>query len=568
MNDDPIDGPHDDPIEARARSAAGELIASFTDLDTEAVLRDTLNRSVTQPPTRAGRTRWIALAAAAVLIVGGTVALAVTRSRSTSPSAVSPTSVQPTIAPPSLPSATTDPVHTSVSPTTTPATTAVSTTVQATPVPATMTPATTAAETPALAASVSYLDPPPLLPIVPLTTISVPAAEDGGYAVAIGDTGVVVGQWAYGSEGSNQLDAVDFDGRVRSLPNVDSGVVLAYGPGDVAYLSGPGASVQEFAVIAIPLSGDNAGTIVATAPANINHFLEYPPFSFGHGADGVIHRREFLAGTLVTPYSDSDGSSVGLNAVPATLSGQFVTVVGGGFDAVITSSTGASWALAVDAAPDRANTYVGDSPPAPSENGTGVYVTHIGPNGNPTEDFGEATNWVIAHLQLDGSAIWWSLPDGWQVVASDVWGTVVARHTGTQLELALADFDTLAPCPNPPFEPTSLPTGVSDDLRNGDGGQIIIGDDGQTEPIQPINRDVFHYAGTPGVFINIQVGPSPGLSGTASETVSVLGSTEDLTVIEDGFKTEISHPCGTYTIVAYGISREGFRTFLEGLLPR
>ena len=70
------------------------------------------------------------------------------------------------------------------------------------------------------------------------------------------------------------------------------------------------------------------------------------------------------------------------------------------------------------------------------------YVTHIGPNANPDSDFGEPTMWVVAELDPDGTATWWSLPDGWEVVASDTWGTVLGRHSGTQLELALAAFGT------------------------------------------------------------------------------------------------------------------------------
>ena len=43
-------------------------------------------------------------------------------------------------------------------------------------------------------------------------------------------------------------------------------------------------------------------------------------------------------------------------------------------------------------------------------------------------------------MNPDGTATWWSPPNGWQVVASDIWGTVLARLEGTRLELALADI--------------------------------------------------------------------------------------------------------------------------------
>ncbi len=76
----------DDPIDARARTAADRLIASFTDLDTEAALQAARRGSTFTiiDQREAGRTRWIAVAAAAALIIGGTVALAATRSRTTS----------------------------------------------------------------------------------------------------------------------------------------------------------------------------------------------------------------------------------------------------------------------------------------------------------------------------------------------------------------------------------------------------------------------------------------------------------------------------------------------------
>lgn len=548
----------DDPIDARANAAADRLIASFADLDTESALREARSTAAA-PHTTGGPGRWIALAAAAVLLVGGIVAIAATRSRATTPTAETPTTVASTIGPPILPAATTLPADTTVPIATTPIPTA------ATTVPVTA-PTTTAAVPTDAVWPVSHLDPPPVLPIRPLATFSVGAAESSGFSAAIGDAGVIVGHRLDDSEGSLQLDAVGFDGQVRNLTNIDANTVLAYGPGDVAYLSRQGASIEEFAVVALPLSGDDAGTIVATEPADINEYLEYPPLSFGHGASGVVHRREFLAGTIVAPYVDTDGSPASLDADPASYSGELSTVAGGGFDALITASTGTSWRLPVDAAPDRANTYVGDSPPASGANGTGVFVTHIGPNGDPTRDFGEPTIWVMAVLEQDGTATWWSLPDGWQVIASDIWGTVLGRHTGTKLELALPDFESSAPCPNPPaFEPTALPSGMSADLLPGDGGQIVIGDDGEIEPIEPVDPAWFHYAGPAGVFINIGVGATPGLSGTESEPLTVLDGSVVLTEVEDGFAVRIGQTCGDYTIAGYGISRAEFTTFLEGL---
>ncbi len=196
-----------------------------------------------------------------------------------------------------------------------------------------------------------------------------------------------------------------------------------------------------FAIVAVALSGENAGRAVKSGPADINLFLEYPPLSFGHGRDGVIHRRTYLQEEpLVCDDAGIDEGSVTLDPAPATFVFESPTDEGSGLGGAITSSTGASWTLSVDAAPGRTETYVGALPAAAGPDGRGIYVTHIGPNGDPTVDFGEPTMWVIAALDPDGTATWWSIPDGWQVVASDVWGTVLARQTGTQLELALAEF--------------------------------------------------------------------------------------------------------------------------------
>ena len=414
-----------DPIDERAIAAADRLVASFGDLDTEAALRDARDGSgsMVGERDRSGRVRWIAVAAAVALVIGGTVALAAnvaTRSPNTDAPA-------PSLTPSSVPDTTVE--------TATPVET---TTPNVTDPPATTAPA----ETPAAVSSVSHLDPPPVLPIRSLGTISVPAVGDGSFEVAIGDLGVAVSHRMYGrGDEPIQIDVVDFDGVARTIPNLAAGALLAYGPGDVAYLSQQGAGLQEFGVVAVPLTGDRVGTAVASTPADINLFLEYPPLSFGHGVDGVVHRRSYLRDQPpVMAYVDVDGQPLSWDGAAPTFALESPNDEGGGLGGVITSSAGTSWTLSVDAAPDRAAPFVGASPPAPGPNGSGIYVTHIGPDANPTVDFGEPTMWVIAALEPDGTATWWSIPDGWQVVASDVWGTVLARQTGTQLELALAEF--------------------------------------------------------------------------------------------------------------------------------
>ena len=169
----------------------------------------------------------------------------------------------------------------------------------------------------------------------------------------------------------------------RTVPNINAGALIAYGPGDIAYLTRQGASIQDFAVIVVPLSGDSAGTAVATQPANINLFLEYPPLSFGHGPGEVIHRREYVAETAVAPYVGTDGQPITLDTAPAVF--VFDDDLERGLGGVITSTSGMSWTLAVEVASDRADTYVGVSPPAPGRRTAARYRQTGVQSGNLSE---------------------------------------------------------------------------------------------------------------------------------------------------------------------------------------
>jgi len=414
MSDDELTN---DPIHRRAAAAAAALVNSFADLDVEADLDST--RHGTRPFVAAPATRrWFVAAAALLIVAAGTVALVAVSNNQAPNSDLSPATPQPTVAPPS--SATTSPAATT-----------------STSVPESTTTTTVARSTSPIA-SVSYLDPPPELTLRPLASLDVPAEESGSYSVAVGDLGVAVSQWTYSDNSVQRLDVVDFSGQSRSFPDFGGNALLAYGPGDVLYMTQQGTSIEEFAVVAISVDG---ATEVRREPENVNLFLEYPPMSFGHTATGVVHRREYLADeSPIIDYVNIDGQPVTLNDAPPTFRFETAEQAGAGLGGTILSSVGTSWTVAVDAAPDRADTYVGISPPSPATDGRGIYVTHIGPNADPSTDFGAPSGWVIADLQPGGTATWWSVPDGWEVVASDTWGTVLGRRAGTTLELALADF--------------------------------------------------------------------------------------------------------------------------------
>jgi hypothetical protein len=69
--------------------------------------------------------------------------------------------------------------------------------------------------------------------------------------------------------------------------------------------------------------------------------------------------------------------------------------------------------------------------------------------------------WVIAALHGDGTVEWWSIPDGWQIVAGDVWGTVLAKLDDDRLQLAVAQLGA----DNRPRSADSRPTSFYNELE-------------------------------------------------------------------------------------------------------
>jgi hypothetical protein len=427
----------DDELRRRARAARAEIEAQV-DVESELAARPTTTDLAPITPL-APRRRIVAvagsIAAVAIAVVGGVVLLRGSDSIETS----EPTS--PIGATTSIPSPSATPTTTVPGATTTvvPTTTAPGPTTTSTPAPTGM-------------ATVSYVDPPAATTLTPLGAVPAPDPAAGSYQMAIGDLGVAVLTFTYASE-TSRVDVIELDGATRSFDDVGFDNVLAYGPGDVVYSTIESESIEDFAVGAIPLSGDRVGEVIASEPADINRYLEYPPSSFGHGATGVTMRRD--GGQVAIGYVDVDGNPITLDTAPTYYDGDTFRLDEG--QVTVTASTGTSWSLSIDAHPDGASPFVGPSPAAPAAGGSGVFWSHIGPNLAPGVDFGEPSQWVIARLDADGSATWWSLPDGWTIAASDIWGTVAVRQTGEQLELALVDFaidevpasttSTVAPAP-------------------------------------------------------------------------------------------------------------------------
>ncbi|HWM22649.1 MAG TPA: hypothetical protein VNO51_23350, partial [Ilumatobacteraceae bacterium] len=224
---------------------------------------------------------WLGLVAAAIVVTVVGVALVSSRDDTITTAEPGPlpvdtdAAVAPSTAAETQPTATEPPPETTeVTGTVPEATTTVAESTTSVPVPI------------SAPAGVSYLDPPPELTLQSLGEVSVPSPEAGNYSVAVGDLGVAVGSGLYGGDGSaDRIVVVGFDGSTRQLDvsTTRLGWIIAYGPGDVAYLARQVEAIEDFSVVAVPISGDRAGTVVAEALAAINNYVELPPAAFGHG---------------------------------------------------------------------------------------------------------------------------------------------------------------------------------------------------------------------------------------------------------------------------------------------
>jgi hypothetical protein len=350
---------------ARAALADAERYA-----DVESGLARILGSDDLESTTVGPRRRWVVLAAAATVVAVGTAAI-VWSQRDPSP--------------PTVPSET--------------------------PVPTT---ATSPPTRPASGLSVSYLDPPPVLAPHVFATVG-DSGDTSLTDIAVTETGgaVTVDQI------TGEAIVVELDGTTRRVPLECRCGAVAAGPGDVLYAYGQGTADRP-TLVAIPLSGDQAGQIVATQGLPRQRYSRLPDGAFGHGSEGLTDRR---TGEEISDYVDTSGEQVTwLEAPPDYTIDENETVVACCF--VETPE----WPLEIERHPDYEEPRQGNSPPAPTTDGDAAYWTNLGPPDDPIN--------VIAVLSPDGSAQWFRLPDGWSVAASDVWGTILTRRVGERVELA------------------------------------------------------------------------------------------------------------------------------------
>ncbi len=389
------------------------------------------------PPAPRHWSTWAAAAAALAMVVGVVVVA----------SGVDDDSTIRTIDTPIVSTAPTDPSvpATEPSPSSAPTSTPAATAVPATEAP----PATSAPPSPAQTVMVSYDDPPPLVEPVVIASIPLEPNPNGStVSVAIGENEIAVSQpntrtvtlvgYRVGAGVETARRTVELDEMLFDT---------ALGPGDVLYGFGDDAVVEgraypDLRFVAIPLSGDRQGTVVSERRVPVIPYTELPPAVFGHGPDGVVDRARDINSTIIE-YVDVAGAPLEWGGdSPRLLASEWFPDGTGRSVSVVGSDL--AWKLVVTPDPTNGGSYVGPSPPAPTSAGRVVYSENIGRDLTPGQDFGPSAMPVVAVLEPDGSGRWVRLPDGWSVVSSDVWGTVLARTTATTLELALLD-DVVAP---------------------------------------------------------------------------------------------------------------------------
>jgi hypothetical protein len=438
-----------DDIGRRAAGAVQADAAAIADAEADALLDALAVSPVTiQRPPR----RWAILGAAAAVAAAIGAGVVVVANREPAPDLVPATTgpPHPVTTPPPTPPPT--PPASSVAPSTT--------------APA----ATTTAPAPSTGdgLAVSYRNPPPFLEPQPLATLRVAEGEVRSGGLASMESGVVV------LDGT-QAHVVGWDGAVRTIEVDAAGETnflngVAAGPGEVLYAIASGNSTTNMTaaeVWAIPLSGEQAGTAVAASPVDMNVIVERPAASFGHGRTGLVDRIGRIDG-VVAPYVDENGDPWAEPlAIPEYRK-----------DGDVVSSLDGSqvWPLEIERG-GAGNGLNGPAAPSPAPGGGAVWWDWIGPRAS-NGDYSVGTMEVIAFLAPDGSATWRRVPEGWAVVAADVWGTVLAKRTGPTLELAVATTSAASTPPPTPAEQAVMDYLTALAARDYEAAAHVLGNDG------------------------------------------------------------------------------------------
>ena len=309
--------------------------------------------------------------------------------------------------------------------------------------------------------AVDAANPPPLIAPTVWRSVPIDAANVEPLAwVAISDDAVLVNQKGVQSitvldrEGDGRRDvAIEED--VSTITAGPFGVV--YGFGDPVFAEDNAVVPSAFRFVGISLAEDGpvpAGQVFAVAEIDANTYLELPPYPFGTGDTGVIDRTRSIGDTVIE-FSEGRDDAIGSLGVPVP---RFAENEAGFADSasgrIEIPERGWAWNLDITRDPANNSGFAGPSAPAPTTGDRVMYFERIGA-AESIADFARSAMPVVALLNPDGSGRWVRLPDEWDVVASDVWGTVLMRTTATDFEFALLD-DVLAASDVEQSPPTSV----------------------------------------------------------------------------------------------------------------
>lgn len=366
--------------------------------------------------------------------------------------------------------------------------------------------------------SVDSADPPGFVEPEPFVSIPLVADPDGRpISVAIGgDQTVAVHQ--PGTSVVTMIRAAAGTGLVAEprdipIPTDLSSIVL--GPLDIVYGLGEpvvadgAAAPSGIEFVAAKTTGD--GGVVASGVLDIGTYLELPTGAFGHGPDGVIDRVRRVNETVIG-YVDESGA-----ALRPDKDFPLVETERRPGGEIVVQTAGRTWVLDITRDPTHADSFVGPMPAAPTSFGRIIYTERIGADTTPDVDFGPNEMPVIAVLEPNGDGTWVRLPDDWDVVASEVFGTVLMRVVEADgvIELAYLDdaLGTLVdPTPTtvettvPPSTTTTVPPSSSPALLSGierrcvaefECGSIGVTESGDVVAYDPIDNTllVFDPAG-------------------------------------------------------------------------
>ncbi len=421
-------------------------------------------------PLRSGsspRSAWVrfaAVAAAVAMVSLGLVAVAGGRGANNT---ATPTDVPDTPLPSTAPASTevADVGASTASTVTTSASTTTST------MPASTTTVTSTSTVQPQVIAVDALDPPRLVEPIPYFEVALEAGEDpDDFEFAVGPDNIIINR-----VGTQTITIVGpssggIDERTLVLDEGLSSIVsgpgtMLYGLGDLVFGDESDEVPTGRRFVAIPFTGEREGEVVASTELAPGAYLEIPDYFFGHGPDGIVSRG--LDGATILQYVDDDGqpqdlSESGDNGTPFPVFEVGADPSGGvRIDDAVISLLGSdtSWQLEITRDPAWAGfPFVGANVVAPGLD-RAIYAERIGADTRPDLDFGPNATPVVALLNYDGSGEWVRLPEDWEVVASDVWGTLLARVTADSIELA--SLDDLVPSPGPTERPAVEPPPVN-----------------------------------------------------------------------------------------------------------